>query len=462
MSFPRRLLSRRTALIPGLIALAVSGCAATNLSTAGTSSQPTLPAAVPPATLDIGSPSATPFGQASASAPAVQSAIPSGFVPPRSLGAQPWKVIHWTKVANSQLDAPAPPAAPSDADVQDQGWQIFGWSKGFEAIDEIDVLSSASSVVFSTAFSSDGINWKSGGTFSPNVDFDVTLSTVLDGPAGLVLFVEPSGACGARTVLPVAVSGDGLKWRAITPPEGAGGSIVSAGPAGYFGVWPAKTPPEVSVSGDGATWRSPSLTGAAFSGVSAIDSGVSFGGGFVISSETHGEQRDAACGPAYVALNAAIWYSADGKSWTKEVLPGGATEGDVSIDLIKVSNRLLLAAEDITEPGSSASDEPAADETASPRPEKILLWGSTNGRNWRAISIPWTVESSIVTNGQYGLFDDADGNVYSISSDFKATRLQQSGDVPKGFSLPGTAFGPNYLVYWDDSGNSYIGVLSSQ
>jgi hypothetical protein len=373
-----------------------------------------------------------------------------------SLGPAPtgrWASIHWTQVITPPVLAQAE-ATPGGLG---QVWSVFGWSHGYVAFAVRNAPNGAAVTEIYTFSSPDGLNWTSGTRLT--YGYPVYISGVVEGPAGLLAAAKfvPGTCGGAPSVALVWLSTDGISWRQAAVFSVAAGDI-EGGPAGYVAIGntvEGKNPAWISF--DGANWKHVDLTASAFKGVDGIESGAVFSGGFVLAGATLGAAIG--CGGYLNPLTGSLWWSADAKTWTRDV-PSGATSGaQVSMSVSLISDAALLATE-------SSSDGIGG-------PTVTSSWISTDGRNWKSISIPPSIDIAralIVTNGRRGLvlsnsYDETKpAPILAFQDDLTLTELAQTGDIPdqtvmQSWAYQRFALGPTGIVVMSDDGSSlWVGV----
>jgi hypothetical protein len=330
---------------------------------------------------------------------------------------------------------------------------------GFRSVEEFNDAGTSSFTMVSTS-SADGLHWTAGraldmeGLHGLEID-DIT--AVVEGPAGLLAVGFPSGGrCGPETVDALWTSPDGLTWTQVELPGTF--STVDAGSTGYIATGTLKdgVTSAVWLSGDGRSWHQVPLPKAT-SGAVVVDGATDFAGGYVLA----GKQRsDSSCvegrstAPLYTP---SLWWSADGKNWTRSKLPGALPAGDVSVGFVRISDDALVAI---------AQDWNVAKGLSGPR----QYWVSNDGRTWRLIAAPSSVLRSncCLTNGQRGLAVLSPDNygvglmIATVGDDLTVTLLSKSGDGPEpSVSSIGWmwAFGPTGVVALSDDGlNLWLGV----
>jgi hypothetical protein len=421
-----------------LIVVAVSAACAT-------SAESPLPASTSPA-----SPVATaPLPSASATAG------PTTFVPAASLPAGKWTEIHWTRLPSTAAQWAPPPESEGD-DVTDVGWQVFGWSRGYVAFDTVRTGAASGSwtAVTNLAWSTDGLDWTSGGSLSLAGAWDEAIgqdgvTSVVEGPAGLLAVTNYGLFCSTVNTLafPVAVSEDGRTWTPIAPKIGGKTmqtisiQAIDGGSAGYI----AEGETGVFTSRDGVTWSGTSLPSSKFQGIGAFDAGTSFAQGFVVSGTAR--TGDGGCGGPS-RINPRLWWSRDGRTWTQSALAGRPARGG-TVEVCRLNDRVLIA-----------TDE-AVDDVA---------WTSTDGRTWtRRASTIWCAAgmpgSELFTAGDQTLRvrvtdDRSSAVIATVADDLTETELTQTGAVPDWSMIGwlGPVVGPTGLIVADDSGSVYVGT----
>jgi hypothetical protein len=433
-----------------LLGVVIAAC------TAATATPATSPNALKPS---IPNSTAAPDPSASATFPqptdtAAQSHTPVALA---SLGPVPtgrWTSIHWTQVITPPVFLPGQVTAGEVG----HGLSVFGWSRGYVAFYTVaigvDRFVATDIYTFSSA---DGVNWTSGARLT-YPDF-VSISDVVEGPAGLLAVAKfPQGVCGPPpNVALVWRSTDGIAWRQAAVFSVAAGDI-EGGPSGYVAIGNAGEGSNPAwISFDGANWKHVDLTASAFKGVDAIESGAAFSGGFVLAGTTLGAAQG--CGGYPNPLTGSLWWSADAKTWSRDVLSGTTSGAQVSISVRRLSDTALLATE-------SSSDAMGGNTVSS-------SWTSTDGRTWKAISVPSSldiVRALIVTNGRRGLVlsnstdESQPAPILAFQDDLTLTELTQTGDVPdqavmQSWAYQRFALGPTGIVVVSDDGSSFwVGV----
>jgi hypothetical protein len=191
------------------------------------------------------------------------------------------------------------------------------------------------------------------------------------------------------------------------------------------------------------------------SGKVVVDGATDFAGGYVLS----GAQRiDVGCGES--EFTPSLWWSADGKSWTRSKLTGAAPASDAWVTVSRISDHALMA---------TASEWNQTTQTTSQ-----LVWVTTTGRTWSLVASPSSMlGSGILTNGQRGLvvlIQPSSDNVgppaiATVGDDLMVTTLSQTGDVPMVSNMTSSncALGPTGLVILSSDGsNLWLGVPTAR
>ena len=429
-----------------LVGVFVAAC------TASTATPVTVPQPLIPSSMAVPDPSA------SATVPqptdtAAQSHMPvtlASLVPaPTGL----WASIQWTQVITPPVLAQAP-ATPGGFGPR---WSVFGWSRGYVAFDEVLDGPNAAVTEIYTFSSPDGLNWTSGTRLT--YGYPVYISGVVEGPAGLLAAAKfvPGTCGGAPSVALVWRSTDGISWRQAAVFSVAAGDI-EGGAAGYVAIGNAGEGTNPAwISFDGANWKHVDMTATAFKGIDGIESGAVFSGGFVLAGATLGAAQG--CGGYLNPLTGSLWWSADAKTWTRDVLSGATSGAQVSMSVRRISDAALLA----TESSSDGIGGPAVSTS----------WTSTDGRTWRSIAVPPSIDIAralVVTNRSRGLVlsNSIDVSqpaaILAFQDDLTLTELTQTGDVPDqallNWNTNQFALGPTGIVVMSSDGSTLlIGVL---
>ena len=404
-----------------------------------------------PAVVQSESATDTPFVTSAPTAqpPAAEDPLPN--VPQAPAGT--WKSIHWTAL-------PATPAF--GANVTDSSWdprvgvpnttfQVFGWSRGYVGFtitaghDTGQVDSYGNDIytdpTVASSYSADGVHWHGGQNLAIRDESGSPLETiraVVEGPAGLMA-VGWTGGCASVYLYELWTSIDGKTWQAVdtktsrTLTNDFAVTHVSGGAAGYVsvaygsaGAWTSK---------DGRNWQAVPLNTGSFAH-SLVNDGTAVTGGFVLA----GLNGTPDCGttvvqpgdtppPTPAPRAAAVWWSADGSSWTHISLPGAVSSSQYQDTWVsRLSDQRVLVVN-----GGQA-------------------WVSSDGQTWTPANLPSVTQDAIVAQGRHNLIvkglgvDAGDGSwspveagklgLQTIDDSSALISVGQTGDVP-------------VLVYWD-------------
>ncbi len=438
----------KVGLIAALV-LVVTACGSSSASLGAT--RPTTSSAPPTSTPTLAS---TPLGTPT------PTAVPT-------LATGQWTGIHWSHLqtkTTAEVWLRTSGSGPfQNGNVTESGWTVFGWDKGYVAFDVVTTKpkKGASTVVIQTEHSLDGISWSAGQSFVPPTfaprwgEQDTPrVDDVIPGPSGLLAYeyYDCVCVCPTPTIHPLAASPDGVNWQTVK------GSVVSnwlgAGGAGYV----ATEGTEVQISQDGISWIKAKVIGTATARIDRLDSGASFAGGFVVSSETFkGMTQGSMCVNTPIPFNPAVWYSADGRSWDRQTLPGADLGLGQSIEVCRINDGLLLAVE--------------------PTASGWLHWNSTDGRTWTSVATDllcgedsqaygfWQVD-----NRYFNLVpSDPDLLIEVLGPDLQYAYLHQTGDAPDWHDIwygaygvynvdYAVALGPAGVIVSDGRGNLWVGM----
>ena len=335
---------------------------------------------------------------------------------------------------------------------------LYGWSRGYVGFrNDIEQDSSMSSLMVST-FSADGLHWTPGRPVEmAGLKSAVDITQVVEGPSGLLAVGRyPGVACGGpATIDALWTSTDGLTWSLVQRSAdfaAAGVYRVNGGSTGFIasGIEKDGTTQAVWLSRDGRSWTTVPLRSPAF-GKFVLDGATNFAGGYVIAGAV---LKDSGCGQAWVTPS--LWWSMDGRSWTRSQLAGAATANDAYITTTKVSDHALMAVANEWDEATQVSSQ--------------QVWVSSDGHTWKRAASPSSMlGDGIMTDGQRGLIvaepvTGADGppTVATVGDDLAVRTLSQTGEVPiYSAAAPNwsTAIGPTGVVILSSDGlDLWLGV----
>ena len=441
---------RRAAVFAGalLLSIAAAGC------TVAASPSPAPAAAESPAATEAATPTMTPTATPSPTKPEAAATVPANATP--ASGA--WTGLRWISDGK-----PAPTPEP-EATKQTSGDQvftsvsIFGWSRGYVGFDQTETypvdLSKPSTYSLVAESSTDGLSWKRGAALQmpagskavSEADTVASIGRVVEGPGGLLAMgYGPAVACGGpATVKGLWISTDGIVWSPVAMPFGSDGIFrIDGGGAGYIGMGQhANGEPALWTSTDGRTWTSSTPPVSAKTG--SLQDAAAFSAGFVVVGAVKGDEG---CGGPS-AVKPSVWWSADGKSWARETLPGAPAASDSWMSVSRLGDDALFAV-------ASTAD-------ATTQKTTTTFWTSHDGRTWARITPPADIEN-FVTDGSHAIgstFDDGNNwHFWAFEPDGSIRELAQTGTLPPSPDYGGQfALGPAGLVMRVDGDRFFLGV----
>jgi hypothetical protein len=252
----------------------------------------------------------------------------------------------------------------------------------------------------------------------------VDITQVVEGPSGLLAVGRyPGAACGGpSTIDALWTSTDGLTWSLVRPSADFASARVfwvDGGSNGFIasGILKDATTQAVWLSGDGRSWTTVPLKSPAF-GKFVLDGATTFAGLYVISGAV---LKDSGCGQTWETPS--LWWSADGRSWTRNKLPGVATASDAYITTTKVSDNALMAVANEWDEATQVNSQ--------------QVWVSSDGNAWKLVASPSSMlGDGIMTDGRRGLVvaepgpgSDGPPTVATVADDLSVKTLSQTGDV---------------------------------
>jgi len=421
----------------GIVGL-IGGCSSSQLASPSTS-----PSTQPSAGPVVASPSIGPSSKPTGSAEPTPSAPPEiGLAP-----AGRWTSIRW-------IDAG--PVFPQlrKAGSETSEVNVYGWSGGFVAFgsDGGQGTDPARPATLVSTSSSDGLHWSAPSpidvaTFPDRID----IAQIVEGPSGLLAVGRfPADTCGGPPVVAgLWHSTDGTTWRAVALPRNmVRGHVetLDGGSAGYIatGKQSDQKTAGLWLSQNGTSWRALANPKPS-SGTFVVNDATSFAGGLVVAGAVLGEEG---CGGPG-SIHPAIWWSADGASWTRESLPDATT---ASLSVRRLNDNEVVAV-------SEVGDTPDA-------------WVSTDGKAWSKVAAP-TIEALFgpLTDSRRSIAvvapPDNQGPLtfQTIGDQLDVAALAQIGDGPvqtPDSSPTVEAVGPTGLLVVNvDGSRLWLGVPSS-
>jgi hypothetical protein len=337
---------------------------------------------------------------------------------------------------------------------------VAGWSRGY-----VEFVWDPVSHQLTPWASSDGLTWKSGPTMNTTpwlayigkVDVEQQsacwpeLYDFEEGPGGLLFYssVNCAGGCGnPREFLSDRIlwtSSDGLDWsveRIYTPSDRWPG--ISGGPNGFVS-WDGKS---MQVSTDARRWRAVGMP--AMSAGSQLAPPVSMAGGFTAAASltvTAASPLGEGCvGAVAVKYVPSAWWSADGRTWTRETLPGLPAPADgVFVSEVRIDDHCVILRASVANNDGSLTD---------------YEWISAGGRTWAALSSPLDL-SRVFARDEHGLLVGPGNSLVAFDPALKPTTIGQTGSTPWWLSDWQLAVGPTGLLVTQDGTRFWLGVPSN-
>lgn len=254
---------------------------------------------------------------------------------------------------------------------------------------------------------------------------DLQIDNFAEGPGSILAtgWLTCAAGCGVDWIGPeMWVSDDGTSWDRVAPISGL--PRISGGSSGFMAITATSS---VAISQDGRSWKKAAAVPipAGASSV-ALDSAAAFHGGFILAgSIAYGH----ACAYALEGdkVEAGIWWSADGTSWTRDALNPSLTCTDADVRLSRLSDRAVLARESCY-PDSTVVN---------------VAWTSTDGRSWTQVTDADSINAyTFYTEGAANLgyfyewgsggYKGSIGQFCYFDDRLLPVALAQSGDVPQG------------------------------
>jgi hypothetical protein len=395
--------------------------------------------------------------------------LPTGPLPTvRPVPTGAWTGINWLAIPGGH--SPALPGGSTGGGYA----TLEGWSKGY-----VEFMWNPANRYLTPWVSADGLTWSSGAkldtspwqddfriydqgnpkdrAYHDNCSFQV--GNFQEGPTALLLsgHVLCSPGCsgaGYYTSEAAWTSSDGVSWKLSQNPPGV---LVSGGSSGFISFGADGTLGPVWTSSDGQTWTQGALP--ALAAGSWVNSPVAISGGFVLPGvimvkKGHIVPSDGSggCGMAgsdQSLYQAALWWSPDGKTWTRDTLKGttsGYFDG-IDMSVTRIDDHTVVASESF---GSTNSQ---------------LEWVSKDGKTWTSLKDSSIYgDRSVVAGRDRGLVygELLSGSKYwqnllSFSGGLTLTKLHQTGDIP-WTDWPQMVLGPSGLLVTVDGSQFWVGV----
>jgi hypothetical protein len=353
-----------------------------------------------------------------------------------------------------------------------RAFDVLGWSHGFVGFsvqitfkgdDRGFYQGGPSTATIATTHSSDGVHWSDGTVITQQISVDnLDVIGLYEGPSGL-LAVGESGACGSGWVEALWTSPDGASWQKVDTKKAFGNATIGQVSGGSSGFIAIVSPDQVWTSRDGQSWSPVNQHAPVFAN-SQIDSGTAFSGGFVLAGSTV-QAAGPGCGgsvvdpsatptPAPPTISPAVWWSADGGTWTRADLPGGVSAYAVGMRVCRANDHTLVATEGYSNGGQGGSG----------------LWTSKDGRTWKSLVWPSSLDlSEVLTDGLHGVVvtdptvlaggrdvrdSGATPTISMVTDDGNLVTLPQQGDEPAYAHGEHWAVGPTGILWVDQDPQS--------
>jgi hypothetical protein len=379
-----------------------------------------------------------------------------------------WTGINWIAIPGGH--SPALPGGPTG----DGYATLEGWSTGY-----VEFIWNPASRTLTSWVSADGLTWRAGAQLdtSPWLDdfriydkgnpkdrayhddcfFEV--GNFEEGPSALllsgdVLCAPGCSGAGYYTSDAAWTSSDGMSWKLSQVPPGL---VVSGGSSGFISYGSDGTLGPVWTSPDGQTWTQDALPPLAAG--SWANSPVAISGGFVLPGvimvkKGHIVPSDGGggCGTAgsdQSRYQPALWWSPDGKTWTRDTLkgvPSGYFDG-IDMNVTRIDDHTVVAAEYFNSTNTQ------------------IEWVSRDGKTWTSLNDGSIFGArSVVAGRDRGLVygdslspNSSWPNLLCFNGGLTLTKLHQTGDIPWPDS-PQLVIGPSGLLVTVDGSQFWIGV----
>jgi hypothetical protein len=449
---------------------------ATPTPTLFASSRPIGPTDDPNAPLGTGDPYATP-------APP----LPTGPLP--KLGPVPtgdWTGINWIAIPGGH--SPMVPATDWTQPVSTESLQ--GWSKGYSQF-----MWDPHNRTLTPWLSADGLTWKAGMRLDtqswapffkeydsgfdaasdarPHDNCSLVVTNFSEGPQALLLigYVEcnASSCAVATSDTAIWVSTDGLSWTPATIPKGLFSGAISGGSSGFLGIGTENFKDALWTSLDGRTWTKGALPPQAVASGSRISNVISMASGFVLSGvvtvkKGHQAGSGGGCGWAedLSQYQAALWWSADGRSWTRDPLTHAEpTYLSLNMAVHAIDDHTAVAIESLSGDTGTTTIE----------------WASNDGKSWTLLDghpideiaaylgqgCPCSSGGCIVAGRDRGLVyawntDKTAATLSAFNDRLALVALMQTGDLPWWDQSVVLVMGPSGILASDGGTRFWIGV----
>jgi len=239
------------------------------------------------------------------------------------------------------------------------------------------------------------------------------------------------------------ISGDGLTWTPETFPGSVDGGLISGGSSGFVALGSDSSKASIWTSQDGRNWLQGALPSAALAEGSSLRDPISFAGGLVLPGEVkvkEGTLEEGCPNADSIQYQGALWWSPDGKTWTRDSLTGANPTNyyDAMMSVVRIDDHTVVAQQF----GSDTE------------------WASSDGKTWTRLKgspvvFPnYGIGPNVVVGHDRGLV--LDGGPCAFSDSLALVPLNQTGDLPWSGSQYG--LGPTGLLATSDGARFWIGV----
>ena len=285
---------------------------------------------------------------------------------------------------------------------------------------------------------------------------------------GYVVCGAPCGGAGSAAA--TWVSPDGISWTPTTTPDGLVSYEISGGSSGFVTLGTANSTTELWTSQDGRAWTKGSLPPDAVAPGASANTPVSIAEGFVLAGvvtvkKGHESGGGGVCGGGVnlTEHQAALWWSPDGTTWTRDSLSRATpTYLDISMDAHRIDDHTVVAIESLySDTGTTTTIE----------------WASNDGKSWTVLkgnpvdeTAAWELRGAPCVSGGCIVEGRDRGLIYAWNSDHSAATvsafddrlalvaLKQTGALPWWDKNVGLVMGPSGILASDGGTRFWIGV----
>jgi hypothetical protein len=382
-----------------------------------------------------------------------------------------WTGMEWIAIPGGHSPA-VPPVTNGEYGTSGTTTNAYleGWSRGY-----VEFVWNPHTRTAIPWVSADGLDWKAGADIANTSswkayfsDYDAenpgtdpafhdacsfSVDNFQEGPGGRLLIAASVDCSGPGMCLGAFdswttedqtwTSQDGLTWVDEALPSGIDGGNVFGGPSGFVALGIVGSKATVLVSQDGHSWTEGALPAAALAAGSTAWHPVSFSGGFVLPGEVPvktGPGAGGCTGGDTDRYEGAVWWSPDGKTWTRDSLTGANPTDSyhAMMNVVRIDDHTIVAGEF----------------------DSKTEWVSSNGKTWATVKGTPVVfkaygqPGNVVAGKDRGLV--MNGGPYAFNDKLTLVALKQSGDLPwKGVQY---VLGPTGLLATDGGNRFWIGA----